>query len=112
MMDRRRTSIASVMAAKLIGASSDKRRKYDEAFKAEALRLAGESRSTQAAARQLGISPKLLYRWQQAQLVAEVGSEEVARDPEVRALRARLKRAEQELDMLKKALVIFGQPTR
>jgi transposase len=57
------------------GTSSDKGRKYDEAFKAEALRLAGESRSTQAAARQLGISPKLLYRWQQAQLVAEVGSE-------------------------------------
>ena len=36
---------------------------YDEAFKAEALRLAGKSRSTQAAARQLGVSPKLLYRW-------------------------------------------------
>ena len=52
----------------------------------------------------------MLYRWQQAQLVAEVGSVEVARDPEVRdpevrALRARLKRAEQELDSLKKALV-------
>ena len=44
--------------------------------------------------------------------MAEVGSEEVARDPEVRALRARLKRAGQELDMLKKALVLFGQPTR
>ena len=100
------------MASKASGASPDKRRKYDEAFKAEALRLAGESRSTQAAARQLGISPKLLYRWQQAQFVAEVGSEEVARDPEVRVLRARLKRAEQELDILKKALVIFGQPTR
>ena len=100
------------MATETSGASPDKRRKYDEVFKAEALRLAGESRSTQAAARQLGISPKLLYRWQQAQLVAEVGSEEVARDPEVRALRARLKRAEQELDILKKALVIFGQPTR
>ena len=96
------------MATKINGASPDRRRKYDEAFKAEALRLASESRSTQAAARQLGISPKLLYRWQQAQLVAEVGSEEVARDPEVRALRARLKRAEQELDILKKALVFFG----
>jgi transposase len=35
----------------------DKRRKYDDAFKAEALRLASESRSTQAAAQQLGISP-------------------------------------------------------
>ena len=112
MTDRRRTYISSVMATKSNGASPDKRRKYDEAFKAEALRLAGESRSTQAAARQLGISPKLLYRWQQAQLVSEVGSEEVARDPEVRALRARLKRAEQALDILKKALVIFGQPTR
>lgn len=29
----------------------DKRRKYDEAFKAEALRMARESRSAQAAAR-------------------------------------------------------------
>ena len=36
---------------------------------------------------------------------------EVARDPEVRALRARLKRAEQKPDILKKALVIFAQPT-
>ena len=90
----------------------DKRRKYDDAFKTEALRLAAGSRSTQAAAQQLGISPKLLYRWQEAKLVAEVGSVEVARDPEVRQLRAQLKRAEQELDILKKALVIFGQPAR
>jgi transposase len=43
--------------------------------------------------------------------VAEVGSVEVARAPEVRALRAANKRLAQELDLLKKALVIFGQPT-
>jgi transposase len=42
------------MTAKESGASPDKRRKYGEAFKAEALRLAIESRSTQAAAWQLG----------------------------------------------------------
>ena len=99
------------MATKTSGTSPDKRRKYDEAFKAEAPRLASESRSTQAAARQLGIGPKLLYRWQQAQLVAEVGSLEKARDPEVRVLRAANKRLAQELNSLKKALVIFGQPT-
>jgi len=99
------------MTTKKSGASPDKRRKYDAAFKAEALRLADESRSTQAAARTLGINPKLLYRWQQEQVVAEVGSVEVARDPEVRALRAANKRLAQELDILKKALVIFGQPT-
>lgn len=99
------------MSTKSNKTTPDKRRKYDDALEAEALRLASESRSTQAAAQQLGISPKLLYRWQRARLVAEVGSVEVARDPEVRQLRAQLKRAEQELDMLKKALVIFGQPT-
>lgn len=50
------------MTAKKSGASLDERHKYDEAFKDETLRLASESRSTQAAARELSISPKLLYR--------------------------------------------------
>ena len=72
----------------------DKRRKYDDAFKAEALRLAGESRSTQAAAQQPGVSTTLLYRWQQVQLIAEVGSVEIVRDPEMCQLRVRLKWAE------------------
>ena len=70
------------------GSSPDQRRKYDEAFKTEAPHLDFESRSTQAAAREFGISPKLLYRWQQARVVAEFGSVEVAHDREVRALRA------------------------
>ena len=86
----------------------DKRRKYDATFRAEALRLAEQSRSTQAAARALNINPKLLYRWQQAQLVAEVGSEALARDPEMRALRAANKRLAQELEILKKAIAIFS----
>jgi transposase len=87
-------------------------------FRAKALRLAGESGSIQAAARQLGINPKLLYRWQQVQLVTEVSNEEVVRAPEVRALRTRLKRAEQELDISKKpwylkcCSCIYGQPTQ
>lgn len=86
----------------------DKRRKYDAAFRAEALRLAEQSRSTQAAARALNINPKQLYRWQQAQVVAEVGSEALARDPEMRALRAANKRLAQELEILKKAIAIFS----
>ena len=42
-------------------------------------------------------------------MVAGVGRVAVAREPEVRA---RLKLAEQALDLLKNALVIFGQPIR
>ncbi|MCB2380436.1 transposase [Hymenobacter sp. BT635] len=75
------------MASRSSGWSPYKLRKCEEPFKAEASRLASESRSTQAAAQQLGVMPKLFYRWRQTLLVAEVGSLEVARDPEVRALR-------------------------
>ncbi len=78
--------------------------KYDAAFRAEALRLAAQSRSTQAAARALNSNPKMRYRWQQAQVAAEVGSEAVARDPEVRQLRAQHKRAELEVAILNKAI--------
>jgi transposase len=75
----------------------DKRRKYDAAFKAEALRMSSESRSTQAAARALNSSPKLLYKWQQEALPA------LPADPieaaEVRKLRAANKRLAQELEI-------------
>ena len=42
-----------------------KRPNYGAAFRAEALSLASESRSAQAAARALNIRPGLLYQWQQ-----------------------------------------------
>lgn len=79
-----------------------------DAFEAKALRLASESRSTQAAAQQVGIRPQLLYRWQQAQLMAEVGSVEAARAPEARPAEAGRARARH----FKKPLGILGQPTR
>ncbi|MBJ6146308.1 transposase [Hymenobacter sp. BT559] len=44
------------------------RRRYDAALWAEALRLACESRSTQAASRALNIDFKRLYKWQKEAL--------------------------------------------
>ena len=76
MPDRRRTYISFVMTAKKSGSSPDQRRKYDEAFEAETLHLASESRSAQAAARALGTRPMLRCRWQQVRVVAEMGSVE------------------------------------
>lgn len=49
-----RTYTSSVTTAKKSGSSPEQRRKYNAVFKAEAVRLASESRSTQAAARALG----------------------------------------------------------
>ena len=67
-----------------------KRPRYDAAFRAEALRLASESRSTLAAARALNIDTKWIYAWQKAaQPPLPADPAEAA---EVRALRAANKR--------------------
>lgn len=47
-------------------APPSKRPRYDAVFRAEALRLASESRLTLAAARALTSNAKLLYAWYQA----------------------------------------------
>ena len=87
---------------------TDKRRKYDAAFRAEALRLAAESRSTPAAARALNVRPELLYQWQRAARAPLPA--DPAEAAEVRALRTANKRLAQELDILKKAIAIFSTP--
>ena len=89
-----------------------KRRRYDAAFRTEALRLAEQSRSTQAAARALNSSPKLLYKWQKETLTPVAAARGADLDPataaELRQLRALARRQAQELDILKKAIAIFS----
>jgi len=90
-----------------------KRRRYDAAFRAEALRLASESRSTQAAARALNIDPKRIYKWQKEAFSPVAAARGAALDPataaELRQLRAANRRQAQELEILKKAIAIFSQ---
>ena len=78
-----------------------KRPRHDAAFRAEALRLASESRAT-LAARALNIDAKRLYAWQKA--TQRPLSADLAEAAEVRTLRAANKRLAQELDILKKAI--------
>ena len=91
---------------------ADKRVKYDAAFRAEALRLARQSRSVPAAARALNIRAKLLYDWQKAELTPAAVAAGAALDPatatELRELRTLNRRQAQELEMLKKAIAIFS----
>ena len=58
-----------------------KRRRYDAVFRAEALRLAGESRSIQAAAHALNIDPKRLYKWNKEALTSVAAARGVELDP-------------------------------
>lgn len=85
------------------------RRKFDQEFKTETLRMVAEGQSACAVARSLNVSEKLIYRWkdqQKKQLVKEKNH----RTDELDQLKAQLKRVEMERDILKKALIIFGQP--
>ena len=77
------------------------------------LRMAGESRSTQAAAYALNIEPKYLCKWQKEALTPVAAARGAALGPttaaELRQLRAANRRQAQELDILKKAIAIFSQ---
>jgi transposase len=102
----------------MTGKNSKKtRRKYDASFKEDVLKMIMSGRPVSEIAEGLGISENLVYTWKRnAQKVAEAGSAgpgvydpELAKENE--RLRAELKRAEQERDILKKALVVFSRGT-
>ena len=80
---------------------------YNAVFRAEALRLASESRSTRAAARALNIDPKPLYAWQKVALPLPT---DPAKAAGMRMPRVANNQLAQELKILKKAGAIFSHP--
>lgn len=94
--------------------SEAKRREYTEEFKTEAVRLVRESGKPIAqAARELGISANLLYRWKKEEHNAEgLGTTRTAlkaeREELVR-LRRELDTVKKERDFLKRAAAFFAR---
>ena len=91
------------------------RRKYSAEFKREAVRLSREpGRTVGQAAANLGVDRSLLQRWRSE--IESHGAEAFpgngrpkASDEEVLQLRKELARAQQERDILKKALAYFAK---
>jgi transposase len=93
-------------------------RKYAKEFKLEALELLkrGE-RSAGEIERELGITPGLLLKWRARYRVIENGAREMRLGPsdleeakaEIRRLQRELAVAEEEREILKKALNIFSR---
>ncbi len=95
------------------------RKKYDRAFKERAVQLSKERKNLSELARELGIKPVQLYRWRKEQEEFGAGSfpgnGNVKQTPEqerIRALEKKLKDAELERDILKKAIGIFSKSDR
>lgn len=91
------------------------RRQYDKAFKEEAVRLVTEGhRKVSSVARDLGIEANMLYRWKRE---LETGGMEAfpgkgksgSTEEENEKLRKQLAIAEEERDILKKALAVFSR---
>lgn len=87
-----------------------KRRKFDESFKAELLKMVKSGRSVAEVSRTMGIGENLLYKWRSEEN-SHFKPEELGTNNEIENLRKQLKQAETERDILKKALVIFGRGT-
>lgn len=92
-----------------------KYRQYDEQFKLDAVRLVVDGGKTIAqASRDLGIGPSILQRWV-AQSKGKPGpaspmvGRSTAEQQELEALRRKLALAEEEREILKKALAVFSR---
>ena len=100
--------------------SVQQRRKYDPEFKKNAVLLAEEpNRSVSDVAENLGIKVDLLYRWRRQFRdngeIAFPGQGKIALTQEqkrIRELEKKLKDAEMERDILKKAMAIFSRTSK
>ena len=96
----------------------NRRRKYSEEFKVEAIRLARESgRTSKDVAEDLGIRADMLRRWvRELELEggdAFRGSGNLRSDEdELRRVKRELSRVKEERDILKKAVAIFSDEKR
>ncbi|MDD4437062.1 MAG: transposase [Tissierellia bacterium] len=96
------------------------RKHHDKAFKENAVKLSLDRKNVSDLARELGISPALLYRWRKEYQEKGEGSfpgngirfQGGDADRRVADLEKRLKEAETERDILKKALGIISTSDR
>ncbi len=100
--------------------SVQQRRQYDSEFKKNAVLLTEESdRSVRDVADKLGIQPELIYRWQRqmrdrGELAFPGHGREALTEEQlkIRDLEKRLRDAEMERDILKKAMHIFSKTSK
>jgi transposase len=90
-----------------------KKKRFDKEFKISAVKMVTEEgQKASEVARSLDIHPNMLYSWKRK--YAESGDKAFVGKghlTEMAALRRKLKNAEMELEILKKAVGIFSKPT-
>jgi transposase len=85
------------------------KRKYDAEFKRNAVQKVLDGQSAARVTRELGISENLIYRWKKDFLENGDGQTSGVQLSEVETLKKRNRELEMELEILKKAALIFGR---
>lgn len=88
-----------------------KKRQFSKEFKAEAVRLSYERENIKELADELGIQVARIYKWRTADRTLKQPTATVKQQDsqEVKDLRKKLRNAELELEILKKAVHIFSK---
>ena len=85
------------------------KRKYDADFKRNAVQKVLDGQPAASVARELGIGENLIYKWKKAILQNGNGKQSAAELTEIAALKKRNRELEMEIEILKKATLIFGR---
>jgi transposase len=84
-------------------------RKYDDEFKRDALQKVFNGQSVRSAAEELGINESLIHKWKRAALTKGDGSRSGTELAETEVMKKRIRELEMEVEILKKATLIFGR---
>jgi transposase-like protein len=85
------------------------KRKYDADFKRNAVQKVLDGQTAVSVARELGIGENLIYKWKRAYLQNGNGVQSSEQLNEIEALKKRNRELEMELEIIKKAALIFGK---
>jgi len=83
--------------------------KYDDEFKRQAIEKVLDGQSVRSVSRELGVTESQIHKWRRAALNKGDGIKSGAELTENAALKKRIRELEMEVEILKKATLIFGR---
>jgi len=83
--------------------------KYDDEFKRQAVQKVLDGQSVRSVSRELGVTESQIHKWRRAALDNGDGKHSGAELAETAVLRKRIRELEMEVEILKKATLIFGR---
>lgn len=84
-------------------------KKYDDEFKRSALEKVFDGQSVRSVAEELGVNESLIHKWKRAAKTNGNGTVSGKELTEIEALKKRNRELEMEVEILKKATLIFGR---